>query len=158
MSECPWYFQLVYNDTVVVNFAKAVSLLKVGPAHLIVVWHVIAFAVTRDAQINIRDLGVTVYKNDIIVEKVDVQYKQKELNEECNEKSDEAAVVRSLIIVVHLEEVAVYLLVAYVYNNNKKEIETSTKPVPGNYFAEFDRKAKDPPVGDVIDAHQKHKE
>jgi hypothetical protein len=45
LSECPRYFELVYNDTVVVDFAKAVSLLEVGPANLVVVWHVITLTV-----------------------------------------------------------------------------------------------------------------
>ena len=98
------------------------------------------------------------HKNDIVVEKVDVENQQEELNQESHENTDEAAVIRSLVIVVHLEKVTVYLLVANVHNNNKKEVETGAKSIPGNYFAEFDWETKDPTVCYVIDTHQKHEE
>jgi hypothetical protein len=156
LSKCPWYFELVYDDAVVVNFAEAVSLFQVGPANLVVVWHVITLTVARDAQINIRDLGIAVHKNDVVVKKVYVQNQQKELNEESHEESDEAAVVRSLVIIVYLKEVTIHLLVAHVHNHNKEEVETGAKPVPGNQFAELYREAKDPPVCNVIYTHQKH--
>jgi hypothetical protein len=73
-----------------------------------------------------------VYKNDIVIKKIDVQNQQKELNEEGDKESNKATVVRSLIVVVYFKKVSIHLLVAHVHNHDEKEVKTGAKPVPGN--------------------------
>lgn len=97
------------------------------------------------------------HKNDIVIKKVDVQYQQKELNQEGNEQPDEATVVCSLIIIVNFEEVTIQLLVAHVHNHYEEKVEAGAETIPGNQFAELHWEAKDPSVCYMINAHQKHK-
>jgi hypothetical protein len=72
-----------------------------------------------------------VYKDDVVIKKIDIQNQQKELYQESDEESNKATVVRCLIVIVYFKKVSIHLLIAHVHNHDKKEVKTGAEPVPG---------------------------
>lgn len=91
---------LVHDDSVVIDLAKAVSLLEVVPTDFVIEWNVVALAEARDTHVDVMDPGIVVHKDNIVVKDKDVDNEHGELDQKGHEKANEPRRLRLLIVVI----------------------------------------------------------
>lgn len=135
------YLVAIDHNSIVVYFAKAVSLLQVVPTNLIVEWDVVALAQAWNSHINVVDSCIIVDKYDVIVEHKDVEYEHSKLNKEGHEEANKSWRLRLFIVIVQLEEVSIQILIRHIDDTNQKEVQACGHTIPCNEFAHTNREA-----------------
>ncbi len=136
-------FVPIDNDSVVVDLTKAIGLLQVVPADLVVEWNVVSLSKSRNTHVNVMDSRIVVDKDNVVVEDKDVEDEHSELHHECHEESDEARRLSFLIVIVELEQVSIKVLISHINDADQEEVETCCNAVPSDKFADWNWEATD---------------
>ena len=143
------YHDLVDNDSVVVDLCKAIGLFQVVEAYFVIKWYVVTFSSSCNSNYNILDTCVAMHKADVVVEQEDIRNQLEELDQESNEKTDEAGVLHPCVVVIKLHQVTVLVLIRQINYNDQEEIKHRSQTIPSNELAELRREAQDQSLREV---------
>ena len=97
-------------------------------------------------------------KADVVIEQEDVGNQLQELDQECNEETDETGVLDPCIIVIEFQQVAVLVLIRQINHNDQEEIKHCGQAIPSNELAELGREAQDQSLGEVANCRHEYED
>ena len=90
IGEGAWNHDLVDHDSVVVDLGEAVRLFQEVEADFVIKWYVVSFSGACNSNDNVLDSGVAMHETNVVVEEESIQNQRKELDQEGDEKPNEA--------------------------------------------------------------------